>query len=156
MNAVTPTNPQLVEEQLKTLAVELTGREIEFMVHTDESDDPEQEMERQLLVGEVSAELECLLRNEDNLDLLTRYATQSVQSLRGKLIESNHIMMRDFAGTRIQIKAFANIQDDSHQIFLRAYSTDYKSCFVALESNDPILTLTALEMITGATKAINA
>jgi len=156
MNVITPTNPQVVEDQLKALALELSGREIEFVVMVDDSTDPAQEMERQLLLGEVTAELECLLRHEDNSDMLTNYATKSIQTFCGRFVEDNHIVLRDFAGTRIQIKAFGTLEDDCFRLYIRAQSTDYTSCFLTIETTDLVLNLTVLDMIAGAKENINA
>ncbi len=154
MNVHIPTHHSELEEQLKSMALEITGREIEFTVMVDGDDSPEQTMERQLQANEAAVELELILRHEEDVDVLGVYAATSIQSLRGEILEPNHLLLKNFAGSKIQLKAFQNGPND-YETFIRAASSDLPSCFVAVSTNDDLIGMTALEMIAQATDHIN-
>lgn len=154
MNAHIPTHHTELEEQLKSMALEITGREIEFTVMVNGDDSPEQSMERQLQAGEAAVELELLLRYEEDVDKLGLYASTSIQALRGAILEPNHLLLKNFAGSKIQLKAFQNGPND-YETFIRASSSDLPSCYVAVSTNDDLIGMTAMEMIAQATEQLD-
>lgn len=154
MNAHIPTHHTELEEQLKSMALEISGREVEFTVMVNGDDSPEQLEERQLQAAEMAVELELLLRHEEDVDILGTYAATSVRTLRGAIMEPNHLLLKNFAGSKIQIKAYQNGPND-YETFIRASSTDLPSCYIAVSTNDDVIGMTAMEMIAQAIEQIN-
>lgn len=147
MNTSQLHHTEILEDRITGHVREIFDEPVRFDFSHHEPEDAD-EAHHEVVGFELETELECLFAQVKSKQLLTHYLRFSMERLNGRIVEPNHIVIRDTAEFKIQVKAYGD--GDDRTAFVHAISRKTGNWITAICRNyefaDAILT--ALNEIT--------